>query len=155
MSGPVPDWGGPHAGHARNLYAKLLRDVASGDYPVVTCWRQTLVHSDNRLPALGSDRTSYVFNLPVGTEGAQVTARLIFRRLFQVVAQKKQWDTPDIVISQEIQTPWQRLYLPWIVLPNVRQLTANPPPHKIQSYKQTIIQNSNLCTDVSARLNYY
>ncbi len=125
LSGPVvPDWGGPQAGQAGNVYAKLLRDVASGEYPVVSYWKQTLIYGDNRLPALGSDRTRYLFNLPAGMEGIQVTARLIFRRLFQDVAEEKQWEKPDIVIAQETQIPWQRLYLPWIVLPSVRQLTT-------------------------------
>jgi len=117
-SGPVvPAWGGPQAGQAGKLYAKILKDVASGEFPVVSYWKQVLVHSDNRLPALVADGSSYLFDLPAGADQSQVTAQLLFRRVFQDVADEKQWDTPDIVLAQETVSPWQRVYLPLISLP--------------------------------------
>jgi hypothetical protein len=50
LSGPtVPEWGGAQSGLPGKAYAKVLCDVVSGEYPVVSYWRQALIISDNRI----------------------------------------------------------------------------------------------------------
>jgi hypothetical protein len=120
LSGPVvPEWGGPQAGQPGQVYAKLLMDLASGDYPVVSYWKQTLIIADNRIPALGADRSTYGFLLPAGADEIRLTARLLFRRLFQGAADEKGWDRPDIVmVEQELSIPletWYKAYLPLLM----------------------------------------
>jgi hypothetical protein len=95
----VPEWGGPEAGLPGTAYAKVLRDVQTGEAPVVTYWRQALIVSDNRIPALASDTTVYTFTVPSGRLPATVEAELRFRRVFWSVMDGKGWDTPDIVMA--------------------------------------------------------
>jgi hypothetical protein len=100
LEGPtVPEWGGDHAGRPGTGYAKLLRDVETGEFPVVNYWKQTLIVSDNRLPAFGRDTTTYTFR----SDGAPVTvrARMVFRRLFQHLAEHYGWDLGEIVMEDE------------------------------------------------------
>jgi hypothetical protein len=83
---------------------------------VVSYWKQTTIVSDNRLPAMGSDTSSYVFVAP--RSGGQVTviAELRFRRAFAPVMLDKGWTTDDIMMQQvqlDLPTqPWWSLYLP-------------------------------------------
>jgi hypothetical protein len=77
----------------------VLRDVQTGEAPVVTYWRQALIVSDNRIPALGSDTTVYTFTVPPGHLPATVESELRFRRVFWGVMDAKGWDTPDIVMA--------------------------------------------------------
>jgi hypothetical protein len=81
-------------------FAKVLQDVATGEMPVVNYWKQTLIVDDNRIPALGTDTSLYVFILPPGSGELEVTARLIFRRLFQALADQKEWQAPDILMEE-------------------------------------------------------
>jgi hypothetical protein len=110
IGGPVtPAWGGDLAGQPGIIYAKVLRDVASGDLPVVSYWKQTAIASDNRLPALGASRSHYSFQLPAATGQAElgpvtVTADLILRRLFQPLAEEKGWDVPDMPMARQTLT---------------------------------------------------
>lgn len=61
-SGPtVPNWGGAQAGMPGKAFAKVLRDIRTGEAPVVSYWRQTLITSDNRIPAMDGDRSTYIF----------------------------------------------------------------------------------------------
>ncbi len=101
LEGPViPTWGGDFAGHPGAGYAKILRDVETGEYPVVSYWKQALIGSDNRLPALASDVQTFVFEAPEGT--AHIKVHLIFRRLFQPIAERYGWDLGEIVMESEI-----------------------------------------------------
>jgi len=80
QNGPVvPEWGGEYAGQPGEAYAKVLKDVVTAESPVVSYWKQTLIESDNRIPAFGSDVTVYDFLIP--EEGGQINveARLLFR----------------------------------------------------------------------------
>jgi hypothetical protein len=95
----VPEWGGPQAGLPGKAYAKVLRDVLSGEAPVVSYWKQTLVESDNRLPALAADRSTYRFLAPAGGEEVTVQASVRLRRVFQPVLETKGWDTGDILME--------------------------------------------------------
>jgi hypothetical protein len=100
-SGPlVPDWGGPQAGLAGKAFAKVLRDVETGEAPVVSYWNQTVIVSDNRIPAMASDVSHYAFALPEGGGPVAVRVELRFRRAFQDVMDARGWDTPDIVMEE-------------------------------------------------------
>ena len=97
----MPAWGGEQAGKAGRVFAKLLRDIQSGELPVVSYWRPTQIVSDSRLPALASDTSRYVFALSPGTSGeVTVSAQLIFRRVFAPVASARAWNIPDILLAE-------------------------------------------------------
>jgi hypothetical protein len=105
QAGPlVPEWGGAQAGLPGKAFAKVLRDVQSGEAPVVSYWKQALIASDNRIPALGSDRSAYTFAAPPAGGAVTVTAELRFRRTFQAVMETKGWNEPDIVMEQAYTT---------------------------------------------------
>ena len=118
-SGPsVPDWGGDQAGLPGKAFAKVLRDVETGQSPVISYWKPTTIVSDNRIPALGSDTSVYTFAAPYAGGPVTVTAQLRFRRLFQDVMDAKGWDTPDIVMEEAqvglSAAPWWDIFLPLI-----------------------------------------
>ena len=120
LGGPtVPDWGGAQAGLPGKAFAKVLRDVETGDSPVVSYWKQALIVSDNRIPAMGSDTSVYTFAALDSGGPITVTAELRFRRVFQEVMDARDWDTPDIVMEQVIVTldvrPWRGVYLPLVM----------------------------------------
>jgi hypothetical protein len=119
VSGPrVPGWGGAQAGLPGTAFAKVLRDVVTGEAPVVSYWKQTLVASDNRIPAFESDRSVYAFALPATAQTVTVRAELRFRRAFQDILDAKGWDTPDIVMEEAMVAiatePWWGVFLPLI-----------------------------------------
>jgi hypothetical protein len=99
QSGPlVPEWGGAQAGLPGKAFAKVLYDVRTGEMPVVSYWKQTLIAEDNRIPAMEGDTSSYSFQMP--EQGpAIVTAELRFRRLFQAEMDARGWSDPDIVME--------------------------------------------------------
>ncbi len=117
-SGPtVPEWGGAQAGLPGRAFAKVLQDVVTGEAPVVSYWKQALIVSDNRIPARQADTSAYVFEAPAEGE-VEVVAELRFRRVFQELADAKQWDKPDIVMEREraevtVAPRWHG-YLPWV-----------------------------------------
>ena len=104
--GPViPDWGGrghaadDYAGRPGRGYAKVLRDLRTGQAPSIAYWNPTEVVEDTRIPAKGQDVSTYRFRTPAaGT--VRVTARLIFRRAFKDLAREKAWNTPDIPMAE-------------------------------------------------------
>jgi hypothetical protein len=100
QAGPVvPEWGGAQAGLPGKAFAKVLCDVQTGEAPVVSYWKQALVVSDNRIPAMGSDKSAYAFVAPLGGGPVTITAELRFRRTFQAVMDAKDWDELDIVME--------------------------------------------------------
>jgi len=59
LSGPtVPDWGGTQAGLPGKAFAKVLRDVETGESLVVSYWKQALIVSDNRIARPKATSTS-------------------------------------------------------------------------------------------------
>jgi hypothetical protein len=101
QAGPVvPAWGGAQAGLPGKAFAKVLRDVRSGEAPVASYWKQALIASDNRIPAMGCDRSEYLFGAPAGGGPVAVAAELRFRRAFQPLMDTKGWNEPDIVMEQ-------------------------------------------------------
>jgi len=111
----IPAWGGSLAAQPGKAFAKILKDVETGASPVVSYWKPTVIESDNRIPALASNVSTYAFALPAGGE-MQVQARLFFRRTFAQIMEDKDWQTPDIVLAETSLTvsaqPVQRVYLP-------------------------------------------
>jgi len=103
QDGPVvPDWGGDVAGRPGKAFAKVLRDLNSGQEPTAAYWNPTIVVSDNRIPAFGVDTSVYEFAAPPSGL-VNVEATLIFRRAFWELMQAKRWDKPDIVMEEETQ----------------------------------------------------
>lgn len=102
----VPAWCGlgdapdDYGGRPGKAFAKVLRSLNTGEEPTAAYWSPTIIVSDNRIPALGSDTSVYEFAVP-GAGSANVQATLIFRRAFKSLMEAKRWDTPDIVLVQE------------------------------------------------------
>ena len=119
-NGPtVPAWGGAQAGLPGKAFAKVLRDVQSGESPVVSYWKQTTMVSDNRIPAMESDSSTYAFATPATGGPVTVTAELNFRRAFQDLLDAKGWDVPDILMERAqvvlITPPRWDTFIPLIV----------------------------------------
>ena len=100
-------------------FLPIVVDVETGESPVVSYWKQTLVASDNRIPALGRDASVYAFATPGAGGPVTVTAELRFRRAFQAVMDARGWDTPDIVMEEAHVTlsgqPWWYVFLPLVM----------------------------------------
>jgi hypothetical protein len=107
-SGPmVPEWGGQgdpaqgyYAGMPGTAYAKVLQELWTEVAPTGAYWNPTRVLSDNRIPAMGSDTTTYAFAAP-DEGGVGVDVRLVFRRAYIELMDQKGWDVPDIVMAQQ------------------------------------------------------
>jgi hypothetical protein len=96
LDGPeVPEWGGSLAGLPGTGYAKLLQDVASGEWPVA---------GDTRLSALTTDVTRYTFDAPDGESTVKV--QVVFRRLFEHLAERYGWELGELVMAERtVMTP--------------------------------------------------
>lgn len=95
----LPSWVGARSGQPGKAFAKLLRDAATGEWPVVSYWKPSLLVSDNRIPALATDTSSYTFSLPVTSDAVTATARLSFYRVFPDVHDARGWDRPSIEMA--------------------------------------------------------
>ena len=112
QSGPtVPNWGGAQAGLPGKAFAKILQDNETGESPVISYWKPVTIAQDNRIPAMGSDTSTYAFTMPATSGPITVTAELRFRRLYQDLMINKGWSTPDIMMQEKTEL-WQWLYLP-------------------------------------------
>jgi hypothetical protein len=101
-----PDFSGVYAGVAGKTYAKVLRDDLTGEIPTVAFWRPVTIVDDNRIPALATDATEYLFEAP--DDDVTVHIRLLFRRAFDELAHLKGWDDPDILMEEAtIQLPFE------------------------------------------------
>ena len=114
----VPEWGGAQADLPGKTFAKVLKDALSGEYPVVSYWKQTFIVSDNRIPAMDSDTSTYLFAVSQTGGEITLTVQLLFRRNFQAEMDARGWNSPDILMKQ-IQTniiaaPYWRVFLPGI-----------------------------------------
>ncbi len=106
LGGPVvPDWGGvdetelDYGGQPGKGYAKILRNAMTGEWPVVSYWKQSFIQSDNRIAAGACDTSRYRFARPA-SGSVTIEARLWFRRLFIDQAREKGWDTPDLLMAE-------------------------------------------------------
>jgi hypothetical protein len=104
----VPEWGGvgdPNKGYYAGLpgkgFAKILGELWTGISPTAAYWNPTRIVSDNRIPAFGSDTSTYTFAAP---SAGKVTIRtnLLFRRAFQELMKQKGWNVPDILMEHEV-----------------------------------------------------
>lgn len=108
VSGPtLPDWcglgdsqQGYYGGLPGTAYAKILEEMWTGISPTGAYWNMTRIISDNRLPAFGSDKTTYTFAAPASGI-VTISIRLIFRRAFIELMDWKSWDTPDIIMEEQ------------------------------------------------------
>ncbi len=113
ISGPLtPDWvgigessKGYYAGLPGKVYAKVLMERWTQITPTGAYWNPTKIVSDNRLAAYETDLSNYVFRTPEGST-ATIQVSLLYRRAFLELAQQKGWDTPDILMEEEL------IYLP-------------------------------------------
>ena len=112
----VPQWGGEEAGLPGKAFAKVLRDAATGESPVMHYWKQVLIESDNRIAAFACDRSHYAFRLPPDAGLVQVEAELRYRRNLQDIMDAQGWDSPDITMEWESldfqARPWHLVFLP-------------------------------------------
>jgi hypothetical protein len=114
----VPAWGGVGPREEGNFadlpgkgFAKVLKDLFpypdrrsslhfQSGYPAPH-WRPTLVESDNRIPADGSDISDYRFSVSGDPAGPiHITTRLIFRRAYKNWLDAKKFDMPDMEIAR-------------------------------------------------------
>jgi hypothetical protein len=96
----VPEWGGDLAGRPGKGFAKVLKDLATGEAPVVNYWKPVTIASDNRIPALATDRSQFVFARPPAAGPVTVSARLVFRRIFRALALLKGWEATDLPMAE-------------------------------------------------------
>jgi len=111
VGGPtVPEWGGVgdpahgfYAGLPGKIFAKTLTELWTEVTPTGAYWNLTRIASDTRIPALGADTSTYVFQAPAEGEAA-IDANLLFRRAFKELMQQKGWTDPDILMEHETTT---------------------------------------------------
>lgn len=114
----IPDWGGVGAVEDGNYsglpgkgFAKVLRDSTpypdgrgqrhfKPEYPAPH-WRPSLIESDNRIPANGSDISRYEYRVPEYPRGPiHVKARLIYRRAYKKWMDVKGIAGNDLEVAQ-------------------------------------------------------
>jgi hypothetical protein len=122
VDGPVvPEWGGSgrpqegnYAGQPGRGFAKILADAAKS-FPRANPdrrsptphWRQSVVVSDNRIPARATDVSRYRFDHTgpgASEEAVTVRARVIYRRAFKPWIDAKGWPLEDLEIARSEKT---------------------------------------------------
>ncbi len=113
----VPAWGGltesnreshpglaarDYAGQPGTAYAKILEELWTEVSPTGAYWNPTRILSDNRIPALESDTTSYRFQAPEDSKISEVSVEvsLLFRRAFLDLMAQKGWAVEDVVMDK-------------------------------------------------------
>jgi hypothetical protein len=103
VAGPVlPSWAGDLQGASGVYFAKILQEIWTEVTPTGAYWNPTRIVEDTRLPALGTNVSTYTFAVPEAADPVTVEAHLIFRRAFYDLMQQKGWDVPDIVMEQAV-----------------------------------------------------
>jgi hypothetical protein len=104
----VPEWGGIgdpnkgyYAGSPGKGFAKILSELWTGISPTAAYWNPTRIVSDNRIPAFGSDTSTYTFAAPSAGK-VTIRASLLFRRAFKELMQQKGWNVPDIPMENAV-----------------------------------------------------
>ncbi len=108
LDGPkVPEWGGagdPDKGYYGGLpgqgYAKILEELWTQVVPTGSYWNHTRLVSDNRIPAMAEDHTTYTFDGPDNSD-ISITVTLLYRRAFKNIQDQKKWNTPDMVMARQ------------------------------------------------------
>jgi hypothetical protein len=103
----IPEWGGMgdasqgyYGGLPGKGYAKILMEIWTGITPSGAYWNPTSMVSDNRIPAFGTDTSTYTFAAPAD-DVAQVKVSLFYRRTFKQLMDWKSWDIADILMEQQ------------------------------------------------------
>ena len=92
---------GDYAGLPGKAFAKVLQELWTEVYPSGAYSNQTRILSDNRIAAIETDRSAYVFAAPQsGTAIVEVT--LLFRRAFKELMDWKDWQVPDILMERSL-----------------------------------------------------
>ena len=96
----IPIWAGDLAGTPGKVFAKVLADAQTGEYPVVDYWNPTVILTDTRIPANASSTSEFVF--PAVSEGEfTLRVQVLFRRLYQPIAEIYGWEDLDLVLIDE------------------------------------------------------
>jgi len=91
---------GYYAGLPGKVFCKLLEEMWTEVSPTGAYWNPTIILGDNRLAAMESDTSTYVFAEP--EEGEYVIkVTLLYRRAFKTLTDQKGWAVPDITVAQE------------------------------------------------------
>jgi hypothetical protein len=93
----IPSWGGDLAGLPGKGFAKILRDLRTGEAPVASYWRPSIIQEDSRIPARAQVTQRFSFQTP--QQSADLHVRLIFRRLFQPLAERYGWKAEDLLME--------------------------------------------------------
>jgi hypothetical protein len=117
----LPEWcgrGDPDQGYYAGLpgraFAKVLMELWTEVYPSGSYWNPTILVSDNRLPAMATDTSRYLFAAPKArveaagpqaegggaANGGTVSVRLLYRRAFIELVDQKGWDLGDIEMER-------------------------------------------------------
>jgi len=107
-SGPVvEDYAGigdPAAGYYAGLpgkvFAKILKELWTDISPSGSYWNPTTIISDNRIPAMQTDSSTYTFS--ASDQGPiSLKVQLFYRRAFIEIMDQKGWQVPDMLIAAE------------------------------------------------------
>jgi hypothetical protein len=99
QGGTLPTWTGDYARLPGGVFAKLLRDKATNEFPSAAFWRESEVAQDTRLSPFVPQVSRYTFTPPAG-KAATVEVKLLYRRAFTTLMAQKGWDDPDVVMKQ-------------------------------------------------------
>lgn len=104
----LPEWcgiGNPkegyYAGRPGTAYAKILQELWTNVIPTAAYWNQTSLVSDNRIAAMQTANSSYIFSTNEASN-ITVSVTLIYRRAYRTLVDQKGWDAPDIIMAQQI-----------------------------------------------------
>jgi hypothetical protein len=81
-----------HSGRAAEIWNQ---NSPTGSY-----WNQTRILSDNRIPALESAGSSYIFQA-AKPEAVQVKVELVYRRAFIELQEIKGWSDFDLLLAEK------------------------------------------------------
>jgi hypothetical protein len=103
----IPEWcgmgdpeSGCYAGLPGKVFIKLLREKWTKITPAAAYWRATDVVMDTRIPALESDTSEFLFEVPDSGD-VRVEALLLYRRAYKKLLEQKGIIEPDIVMESE------------------------------------------------------
>ncbi len=103
LAGPtIPEWGGTFSGLPGAGFAKVLRDVETGEAPVISYWKQVIIESDTRIAALATETSRFSFQL--SDSAVTISVRVYFRRLFQPIADRYGWDLGEVLMEERVIT---------------------------------------------------
>lgn len=101
----LPAWAGNYADDPGKIFAKVLKDEATGESPTGAIWRPVSVVSDTRLKPFVPDTSQYLFDV-AGDDAITVDVQLVYRYAPQELMEQKGWPDQDIMMKHvTIQVP--------------------------------------------------